>query len=90
LPKTAGGARRKPRPTTVRAKTTSSARKITRPFPLKPSAVSDETAVGDEVAGVKCTETTKTLWLRTKAIAVKSETRNHDHGRGRVRKSDVV
>jgi hypothetical protein len=72
------------------AKSSSSASKITRPVPLKPSPVSDETANEDEVGRLKCTETTKTLWLRTKAIALKSVTRNQDHGRGRVRKSDVV
>lgn len=46
--------------------------------------------VEDDVTGVRWTETTKTLWLRTKAIAAKRVTRNQDHGRGRVRKSEVV
>lgn len=66
---------------------------MSSPVPLKPITVLGVLPVPFECifaieTGSKATE--KTLWLRTKLMAVKNVTRNQDHGRGSVRYSDGV
>jgi hypothetical protein len=61
-----------------------------KPVLLMPRPTKEVVVVEEGVTVLRCIETARKLWLTTKAIAAKSVTRNHDHGRGRVRKSDVV